>query len=71
VGKTVNFCVTGAAPSGTFDMAQFTIDGTQLATTIVKRPGSSDFCQSYTIKVTDTTVTVKAMIHHLPDNAWY
>jgi len=71
VGETVNFCVTGAAPSGTFDMAQFTINQTQFATTIIMRPGSTDFCQSYTIKATDTIMTVTAVIHHLPDNAWY
>jgi hypothetical protein len=63
-GDTVNFCVAGAAPSGTFDMAQFTINGTQLATTTTQRPTSTDYCQSYTIKATDTTVTVTARIHH-------
>jgi hypothetical protein len=63
-GTTVNFCVAGAAPSGTFDMAQFTINGVQLATTTSKRPGSTDFCQSYTILSIDTTITVTAKIHH-------
>lgn len=63
-GSVVNFCVAGSAPSGTFDMAQFTIDGTQLATTTTQRPSSTDYCQSYTILSTDTTVTVTAKIHH-------
>jgi hypothetical protein len=63
--------VTGSASSGSFDMAQFTIDGTQLPTTTMQRPSSTDFCQNYTILSTDTTVTVTAKVHHLPDNIWY
>jgi hypothetical protein len=63
-GTSVNFCVTGTAPSGIFDSARFTIDGTQLAVTTLQRPSSTDFCQNYTILSTDTTVTVSALIHH-------
>jgi hypothetical protein len=63
VGAVVNFCVRGIAPSGSFDSAQFTIDGTQLAETTT-RNSRGDFCQSYTILSTDTTVTVTAKIHH-------
>jgi hypothetical protein len=64
VGAQVNFCVGGSAPSGTFDKAQFTINGVQQAETTTVRPGSTDFCQSYTILATDTTVSVTAKIHH-------
>jgi hypothetical protein len=63
-GTSINFCVTGTAPSGTFDMARFTIDGIERTVTTLQRPGSTDFCQSYTILSTDTTVTVSALIHH-------
>jgi hypothetical protein len=69
-GATISFCVRGIAASGTFDKAQFTIDGKQLAET-TNRNSRGDFCQSYTILPTDSTVTVTAKIHHLPDNQWY
>ncbi len=69
-GTVINFCVSGSAPSGTFDMAQFTINGTQLTTTTTHRPSSTDFCQNYTILSTDTTVNVSARIHH-STLGWY
>ena len=61
---TINFCVSASAASGTFDKAQFMINTILKPETTVKRPASSDFCQSYTILSTDTTVSVKAKIHH-------
>jgi hypothetical protein len=64
VGAQVNFCVSGSAPSGTFDKAQFKINTTLEPETTTQRPGSSDYCQSYTILSTDTTVNVQAKIHH-------
>jgi hypothetical protein len=70
VGAQVNFCVSGSAPSGTFDKAQFTINGVQQAETTTVRPGSTDFCQSYNIQATDTTVNVTAKIHH-STLGWY
>ncbi len=69
-GSVVNFCVNGFASSGTFDKAQFTINGTQLAETTVLRAGSTDYCQSYTILSTDKTVSVTAKIHHSTLN-WF
>ena len=69
-GTTVSFCAGGIAASGSFDKGQFTIDGTQLPET-TNRNSRGDFCQSYTILPTDTTVTVTAKVHHLPDNQWY
>lgn len=69
-GTVVNFCVSGGGPSGTtFDQAKFTINGTILSPTTTHRTGSSDFCQSYTILPTDTTVNVSAQIHS--GSNWY
>lgn len=63
-GATINFCVSGAAPSGTFDMARFTINGVQQTDTTTRWPGSTDFCQSYTLPEGTSTFTVSAQIHH-------
>ena len=63
-GDTVSFCVNGTAASGTFDKAQFMINTTLEPETIEKRPGSNDFCQSYTILPTDTTMSIRAKIYH-------
>ena len=64
-GAAVNFCVTGSATSGTFDMARFIINGVQKADTTTKKPGSTTaFCQSYTIPESTTTFTISAQIHH-------
>ena len=62
-GDVVNFCVSGNAASGTFDKAQFMVNTTLEPETTTKRPSSTDFCQSYTILSTDTTISVKAKIH--------
>jgi hypothetical protein len=65
VGDHVNFCVNGNATSGTFDKAQFKVNTTlEPEVTEHVRPDSDDFCQAYTISTTDTTVNVKAKIHH-------
>lgn len=64
-GATINFCVTGSATSGTFDMARFIINGVQQADTTTKKPGSTTaFCQSYTIPKSTATFTISAKIHH-------
>ncbi|EKE13457.1 MAG: hypothetical protein ACD_13C00015G0022 [uncultured bacterium] len=63
-GDSINFCVSGNTTSGTFDMARFTINGTQMPDTTTKRPNSVDFCQSYTIPSGKTTFTISAKIHH-------
>jgi hypothetical protein len=60
--SVVNFCVSGSS-TGTFDKAKFTIKGVELAETTTHRPDSTDFCQSYTLLSTDTTVNVSAQIH--------
>lgn len=63
-GETINFCVAGTATSGSFDMARFTINGVLLANTVDKRPGTTDYCQSYTIPTDTTRFTISAQIHH-------
>ncbi len=64
-GTTIYFCVKGTAPSGSFDKARFTINGTQLTATTLQRPDHADqFCQSYTIPSGTTTFTVTGQIHH-------
>lgn len=63
-GDKVNFCVLGAASSGTFDMARFTINSVQQATTTVNRPGTNDYCQDYTIPSGVSSFDVSAQVHH-------
>ncbi len=63
-GTAINFCVAGAAPSGTFDMARFTINGNLQPDTTALRPESTDICQSFTIPENTETFTVSAQIHH-------
>jgi hypothetical protein len=63
-GASVNFCATGTATSGSFDKAKFTINGVAQSETTVKRPGSSDFCQSYVIPSGTANFAVTAQIHH-------
>jgi hypothetical protein len=62
VGDVVNFCISGST-NGTYDKAQFMINTILETETTTKRAGSDDFCQSYTILSTDTTINVKAKIH--------
>lgn len=64
-GDPLHFCVTGAASSGLFDKARFTINGVAQPETTLVRPGSTDFCQSYVIPAGVTTFNVTAQIHHI------
>jgi hypothetical protein len=71
--NVVNFCVVGSASSGTFDQAEFKIGSAAKTnvTTPSARPGSTnEYCQPYTIAPTDTTISVKARIHH-PTLGWF
>ena len=61
----VNFCVMGSASDGTFDKARFTINGVVQPETTLVRPGSTDFCQSYTVPANTTTFNITAQIHHM------
>jgi len=64
VGSVVNFCVVGTTTGGSFDKARFTINGVLQAETTTQRPGSQDFCQSYTIPAGTTAFDVTAQLHH-------
>jgi len=61
---SVNFCIAGVASEGTFDKGKFTINSIAQAETTTKRPGSEDYCQTYTIPTGVTTFNVTAQIHH-------
>lgn len=63
-GDVVNFCVTGTTTSGSFDRARFIINGIQQADTTSQKPGSSSYCQVYTIPEKTTTFTISGQIHH-------
>jgi hypothetical protein len=60
----VYFCTAGSSSAGSFDMARFTINGTLYPNTTVKRTGSNDFCQLYTIPKGSYTTNVQGEIHH-------
>ena len=64
-GANVNFCVTGSATAGSFDMAKFTINSVAQTETTTHRPSSQDFCQTYTIPAAVTTFNITAQIHHI------
>ena len=64
IGDVVNFCVTGSSTSGVFDMARFVINGVQQADTTTHKPGSTAFCQGYTIPSGTSRFTVSGSIHH-------
>ena len=65
-GNHVYFCVTGATSSttGLFDAARFTINGVTRTQTTVKRPGSNDFCDLYTIPAGIYSLKVQGEVHH-------
>ncbi len=66
-GDVINFCVTGSATGGSFDMARFTINGVLQPNTTTKGQGAAAayFCQNYTIPATTTTFNITAQIHHV------
>ena len=64
-GDPLHFCVTGSATGGSFDKAKFTINEVVQPETTLIRPGSTDFCQSYTVPAGVTTFNVTAQIHHI------
>jgi hypothetical protein len=63
-GTSINFCVVGAASSGTFDKAKFTINGVAQTETTTHRPGAQDYCQAYEIPTGVTTFNISSQIHH-------
>lgn len=64
-GDPLHFCVTGSATGGSFDKAKFTINGVVQTETTLVRPGSTDFCQSYTVPAGVNSFNVTAQIHHV------
>ena len=64
-GDSGYFCVTGVATGESFDKARFTINGVLQPETTTVRPGSTDFCQLYTIPTGVTTFNVTAQINHV------
>jgi hypothetical protein len=63
-GNEVRFAVSGTATSGAFDKAKFTVNGTELGETSLKKPGTEEFYSEYTIPANVTSFTVSAQIHH-------
>lgn len=62
-GGQVYFCVNGVTNTTTFDMARFTVNGVLRPSVTLRRPGSSDFCDLYTIPANTYTFTVQGEIH--------
>lgn len=60
----VYFCSAGSSSGGSFDMARFTINGVLFPNTTLMRPGSSDYCQLFTIPAGLYTTTVQGEMHH-------
>ena len=59
------FCVNGSATVGTtFDKARFTINGILRPEVTLVRPGSTDFCDLYTIPQATYNFTVQGEVHH-------
>ena len=63
-GDVVRFTVAGSAGSGSFDKARFKINGTLRPDVSVKRTGTNEFYDEYTIPEDVTTFTINAEIHH-------
>lgn len=64
-GQQLYYCTTGYSTSGSFDMARFRINGTLMANTTLRRPGTTaDFCQSYTVPNNVYNFTVVGEMHH-------
>ena len=63
-GDKVRFAVAGTATSGNFDKAKFKINGTERAEVSVKKPGTEEFYDEYTIPEGVTTFSINAQIHH-------
>lgn len=63
-GDVIRFAVSGIASQGEFDMARFTINGTQRPAVISKKPESEEFYDEYIIPEGITDFNVRAEIHH-------
>ena len=63
-GDVVRFTVAGTTSSGSFDKARFNINGTFRSEVSVKKPGTEEFYDEYTIPENITTFTIDAEVHH-------
>ncbi len=63
-GDVVRFTVAGSSSSGSFDKAKFTINGTLRTEVSIKKPGTDEFYDEYTIPEGVTTFTINAELYH-------
>ncbi|MGB6838774.1 MAG: hypothetical protein WBD86_02415 [Microgenomates group bacterium] len=63
-GDVVRFTVSGSASSGSFDKARFIINSATRPEVTVKRPGTEEFYDEYTIPEDVTSFTINAQVHH-------
>lgn len=72
VGDIVRFAVLGAAPSGSFTKARFTINGAAPAESALVNPNATgEFYIEYTLPAGITTFTIGAELYHMETAAWY
>jgi len=69
-GDQIKVAVSGGASSGSFDKAQFTINGVQRPEVSSKKSGTQEIYDEYTIPDGVTQFTIKAQIHHKEENKW-
>lgn len=60
----IRFSISGTTTGGSFDSAQFTLNGVQRSITTNKRPGTNDYYDEYTIPNGVTSFSVTAKMHH-------
>ncbi len=63
-GTSIIFCVSGIASDGTFDKAEFTINGDIQPVVTTEKPPLG-WCKSYVIPAATTTFNVSARLHHV------
>jgi hypothetical protein len=64
-GVQVYFCVNGVTNTNIFDAGRFTINGVSRLKTTLKRPGTNDFCDLYTIPANTYSFKVQGEMHHV------
>lgn len=64
-GVQVYFCVNGVTNTNVFDSGRFTINGVLRPVSTLKRPGTNDFCDLYTIPANTYSFKVQGEIHHV------
>jgi hypothetical protein len=64
VGGQVYFCVNGTSTGGVFDKARFTVNGVLRPEVTLRRPGTTDFCDLYTIPANVYSFSIQGEIHN-------